>query len=141
MNRKMAEIIQHRTPILMAPDATVQEACRAMHGQQWDAILVAEDNGRLLGIFTGDDLLRLSANGISPEATTLNAAMTRAPECLSLRCTAIDAFRLMRDSGLRYIPVVDAAGCVAGLVSDGDVSGREYDERLQLETTLWERIR
>lgn len=140
MNRAMAEIIGLRTPILMTPDATVQEACRAMHQQRRGAILVTEDSGRLLGIFTGDDAVRLAADGIGPEATTLKAVMTGVPDCLSPRCTAIDALRLMRDGGRRYIPVVDAAGHVVGLVSGEDFRAREY-ERLEVETRLWERIR
>ncbi len=140
MNRDMTEIIRRQTPICMASDATVQEACRKMDDARVGAILVTETDGRLVGIFTGRDLVHLVAQGRRPEITPLETVMTRAPECLSPYCTAIEALRLMRDGGFRHVPITTGAGCVVGIVSRGDFRGLEHD-RLDEETGLWERIR
>lgn len=140
MNRPMNEIIRHQRTVCMAPGATVQEACRAMHEARVGAILVTEAAGRLLGIFTGWDLVRLAASGAQPEVTPLETAMTPEPDCLPPYCTAIDALRLMRDGGFRHVPITDRFGRVIGIVSPGDFRGLEQD-RLDEEIGLWERMR
>jgi CBS domain-containing protein len=65
--------------------------------------------------------------------------MTKDPEHLPPRHTAIHALRLMRDGGFRHVPVVHE-GVVIGIVSRGDFRGLEQD-RLDEETGIWERMR
>ena len=48
--------------------------------------------------------------------------MTKKPDHLPPRHTAIDALRLMRDGGYRHVPVVHE-GVVLGIVSRGDSVG------------------
>mgnify|MGYP001568516545 CR=1 FL=1 len=47
-----------RNPITIAPDASVQEAIRAMHGVRGGSLPVI-DRGRIVGILTAGDLLTL----------------------------------------------------------------------------------
>jgi CBS domain-containing protein len=140
MNRTMNEIICRQRPVCLAPAVTVQEACRVMHEAGVGAILITTAGGRLLGIFTGWDLVRLAASGLQPEVTPLETAMTPQPDCLPPYCTAIDALRLMRDGGFRHVPITDKFGRVVGIVSPGDFRGLEQD-RLDEEISLWERMR
>ena len=139
MNREMAEIIRNQTPLKLSPTATVQEACRHMHERRVGAVLVTNQKGELVGIFTGRDAVRVLAEGKEAGATRLTQVMTKDPASLPPAHTAIDALRLMRDGGFRHVPVVHE-GIVVGIVSRGDFRGLEQD-RLDEETGIWERMR
>jgi CBS domain-containing protein len=139
MNREMVEIIRNQKPLTLPASATVQEACRHMHERKVGAILVTSPRGELEGIFTGRDVVRIAAEGKSFGSTRLRQVMTKQPDCLPPRHTAIDALRLMRDGGFRHVPVVHE-GLVIGIVSRGDFRGLEQD-RLDEETGIWERMR
>ncbi|HEY1930812.1 MAG TPA: CBS domain-containing protein [Acetobacteraceae bacterium] len=139
MNREMVEIIRNQQPLSLPPSATVQEACQNMDERKVGAVLVADRNSRLLGIFTGRDAVRTLAQGKNAATTHLKDVMTHKPHFMPPRSTAIEALRLMRDGGFRHVPVVEA-DVVVGIVSRGDFRGLEQD-RLDEETGIWERMR
>jgi len=138
-NRQMSEIIRRQKPTTLKPTATVREACQRMHERRIGAVLVTDEQDRLLGIFTGSDAVRVLAEARDPVRTVLKDVMTRNPDTLSLGQTAIDALRLMQDGGFRHVPVVSEAGKVVGVVSRFDFRGLEQD-RLDEETGYWERM-
>src|SRR6185437_7450420 len=53
--RRMSDIVRNQTPLILRPTATVKHACQCMRERRVGAVLVANDDGRLLGIFTGRD--------------------------------------------------------------------------------------
>jgi CBS domain-containing protein len=137
--RKMSEFVRNQDPLTLAPDATVGEACRCMRDRRVGAVLVIEDDGSLVGIFTGRDAVhRVLAEGKSANATKLADVMTRDPDGMPPAKTAIEVLRLMEDRRYRHMPIVDN-GKVVGIVSRYDFSGLELD-RLDEETGLWERL-
>lgn len=139
VNRHMHEIILRRQPVMMRPEATVQEACREMRDHRVGAVLVTDPAGRLLGIFTGRDAIcRMLAERRDAAGTSLAEVMTRQPEAIGPDVTAIEALRLMRDCGCRHLPVVEGDRLL-GIVSRGDFQGLEH-ARLDEETGLWERL-
>src|SRR5579872_4155863 len=115
MNRDMSEIIRNQKPLTLPPGATVQEACQHMHQRRVGAVLVTDENARLLGIFTGRDAVRILAQGMNPTDTPLHRVMTQEPCCMPPRSKAIEALRLMRDGGFRHVPVVEDS-VVVGVV-------------------------
>lgn len=137
-NRQMSEILHNQKPLTLPPTATVQEACKAMHKRRVGATLVTDSKGRLVGIFTGRDAVRLHARGKDSATTQLRSVMTRRPQTMPPGRSAIEALRLMRDGGFRHVPVVDGE-LLMGVVSHGDFRGLEHD-RLDIETGFWERI-
>jgi CBS domain-containing protein len=137
-NRHMSEILHNQKPLTLPPTATVQEACKAMHKRRVGATLVTDTDGRLVGIFTGRDAVRLHACGKDSTTTQLRSVMTRRPHTMPPGQTAIEALRLMRDGGFRHVPVVDGE-LLLGVVSHGDFRGLEHD-RMDVETGFWERI-
>ena len=137
-NREMGEIVRNQKPLLLESDATIQLACKNMHDRRVGAVLVTNKKGQLVGIFTGRDAVRCLAKGKDPVNAQLKDVMTRNPQTMPPRSTAIEALRLMRDGGFRHIPVVQD-GTVIGVVSRGDFRGLEQD-RLDEETGIWERI-
>jgi CBS domain-containing protein len=137
--RTMADIVRNQDPLTLPPDATVREACRCMRERRVGAVLVTNDDGSLLGIFTGRDAVhRVLAEGKSAARTVLSEVMTRDPRTIPPGKTAIEALRLMEDGRHRHLPIIED-GKLVGIVSRFDFSGLELD-RLDEETGLWERI-
>jgi CBS domain-containing protein len=137
--RTMADIVRNQDPLTLPPGASVMEACRCMRERRIGAVLVTEDDGRLLGIFTGRDAVhRVLAEGKSAARTVLSEVMTRNPATIPPGKKAIEALRLMEGGQYRHLPIV-GDGRVVGIVSRFDFSGLELD-RLDEETGLWERI-
>jgi arabinose-5-phosphate isomerase len=107
------------------PDVTVADAMRRMNlpggARSWGAVLVADSDGALCGIFTQGDFARrvLEDRGILDrpisQVATQNPKVAHATELLA------DAYRRLEEHRLDELPVVDAAGRVAGLLDVQDV--------------------
>jgi CBS domain-containing protein len=137
--RTMADLVCDQNPVMFPPTASVKEAAQRMRERRVGAVLVAEGDAKLVGIFTGRDAVaRMLAEGRDPAQTTLAEVMTANPETMTPRHTAIEALRLMQDLRCRHVPIVHE-GRIVGIVSRGDFHGIERD-RLDEETGLWERI-
>lgn len=137
--RHMLDIVRDQRPVTLPPTATVKEACCRMRERRVGAVLVTDEDNRLLGIFTGRDAIcRVLAQGKSAARTPLSEVMTPDPCCMPPGRTAIEALRLMRDGGFRHIPVTEN-GRIVGIVSRGDFRGLEQ-ARLDDETHIFERL-
>lgn len=137
--RRMADLVRNQRPVIFAPEAIVKDVCRRMREQRTGAALVVDASGKLVGIFTGRDAIsRVVAEGRDAATTCLADVMTKRPESVPPRMTAIDALRRMEDCGCRHLPVVDGDKIV-GVVSRGDFRGFE-NARLDEETGIWETI-
>lgn len=137
--RQIAELVRHKDPLILPPGATVKKACECMRERRVGAVLVADKDKRLRGIFTGRDAVcRVLAEGRNSSRTRLAEVMTPEPDTMPPGRTAIEALRQMQDGGYRHLPVVDD-GRVVGVISRGDFRGLEQ-ARLDEETGLWERV-
>jgi CBS domain-containing protein len=111
-----------------------------MRDRRIGAVLVTDEKGRLLGIFTGRDAVgRVLAAGKNAAKTKLADVMTANPTTMPPNKTAIDALRLMWDGGFRHIPVTENEAIV-GIVSRGDFHAHEAT-RLEEEREIWEHLR
>jgi CBS domain-containing protein len=137
-NRPLGLIIRDQDPLVLAQSESVQMACQRMWERRVGAVLVTDDEDRLVGIFTGRDAVHVLAESENAAAIPLAAAMTPHPLTIGPERTAIDALRIMNDRGFRHLPVV-AEGRIAGIVSRGDFLGMELD-RIEEENHIWERI-
>lgn len=137
-NRSLAYIIKDQHPLIMNERESVQQACLNMKERGVGAVLVTGDAGRLAGIFTGRDAVRMLCECGNAADTPLSAVMTPHPRTITPARTAIDALRTMSDGGFRHLPVVEN-GKIIGIVSRGDFKGMELD-RIEEESHLWERI-
>jgi CBS domain-containing protein len=136
-NRSISLIVRNQDPLMLAPTDTLQRACTCMYERRAGAVLVTDD-GKLIGIVTGRDIVHALADGRNSVDTTLSSIMTGDPDAITPDATALDALRMMADRGYRHLPVI-ADDNVVGIVSRGDFKGLELD-RLEDETSLWERI-
>ncbi|WP_424139699.1 cyclic nucleotide-binding/CBS domain-containing protein [Roseomonas chloroacetimidivorans] len=138
-DRTSAEIVRNQDPLAMPPDATVAQACAAMHQGRVGAVLVVKNGDRLVGIFTGRDAIRCLAQGWEGSTTLLEQVMTRNPVTLSPDQHAIDALRILDDAGFRHLPVC-RDGRVVGIVSRYDFRAMEH-ARLNEENRFFEILR
>ena len=137
--RHIADMVQDKNPVTLPQSASVHEACCQMCARRVGAVLIADADRRLVGIFTGRDAVaRVLAEGRDPRTTPLASVMTSSPVTLTPDQSAIDALRVMQDGGFRHLPVVKD-GRIVSVISRGDFRGLEV-ARLNEETDLWERI-
>ena len=137
--RRLSDIIFNQSPLVLPAGATVKDACRQMRDRGVGSVLVTDEGGALIGIFTGRDAVsRVLAEG-RRATTKLGDVMTRDPMSMTPDLTAIDALRLMWDHGFRHVPITKDRR-VVGVVSRGDFKGFEQD-RLDEEVNLWEHLR
>ena len=138
--RHLSDIIYDHDPLIMPKTATIKAACQQMSERMADFVLVTDEDGCLVGIFTGRDAVcAVLAAGKSASKTTLSQVMTPNPVTMSPENTAIEALRLMWDCGFRHLPLVQGERLL-GVVSRGDFSGDERT-RLEQERGLWEHMR
>ena len=137
--RSLAEIVRNQNPLSMRPGATVAQACQAMHKRRVGAVLVTDEDSRLLGIFTGRDAIRCLAEGCDARNASLRDAMTQDPVSLGPGQSAIDALRLLDNAGFRHLPICHE-GRVCGIVSRYDFRAMEH-ARLDEETGFFEVLR
>ena len=127
----MAENVQSvmtANPRTVAPDASIEEACRVMRDEDTGIVPIAEGD-RLVGTITDRDVaIRVVAEGRSLD--------TRVDEVASRELVTIDpqqeldeATRLMAKHQVRRLPVVEEDGRLVGIVSQADVARHASDER------------
>jgi CBS domain-containing protein len=115
------ERLLRRFPETLGPEASCTEAAERMRDANVGAIVVAE-GGRPLGVVTDRDIaVRVVAEGLSADATALRDVMSGHPIYLSSERPLDQLVAAMRDLGVRRIPVVDADGKLAGVVSMDDL--------------------
>jgi CBS domain-containing protein len=110
-----------RQPITVKASARLGEAVQVMLGPGIGAVLVVDDDGKLVGILSERDLL-LKAAGLHKDWADLPVEqfMTPRPEAVKPRDTLAFALHKMDIGGYRHLPVVKA-GKPEGMVSVRDM--------------------
>jgi CBS domain-containing protein len=122
MQRKiMPDIVKKQAVSSLKIDNTVLEAATMMTSANVAAIVVIDDDGKLVGIITERDLTRRAiTKGLDPKKTPIGDIMTANPDTLAPDDSAGDALELMQSRHFRHLPVVDGDICV-GMVSIRDL--------------------
>ena len=121
-----------------SPDDTLAEAAAKMWQQQTGSLLIM-DRGKLAGIVTERDVLRVVAEGKDPKSVTLRDCMTTTVVTIGPGTSLRDAAMIMFDKWFRHLPVEDEGGKVVGIISLRDLlslvsEGMEERETLQALT-------
>lgn len=104
-------------PIICKPSATVYEAAQLMSAKRENCILVANDAGQLIGIFTAKDLaFRVVGSGMNANVATIEQIMTPSPICANSNSPASEALTLMVEKGFRHLPVLDNEDHIVGVL-------------------------
>ncbi|ODV78262.1 CBS-domain-containing protein [Suhomyces tanzawaensis NRRL Y-17324] len=104
-------------PIICKTSATVYEVSQLMSAKRENCILVVNDGGELLGIFTAKDLaFRIVGAGLSANSVTIDQIMTPNPMCANASTPASEALTLMVERGFRHLPVLDDNNQIVGVL-------------------------
>jgi CBS domain-containing protein len=112
-----------RKPIVTAlPDDSAAWVAQRMRDEHVGCVIIVDGAGRAVGVVTDRDLtVRVLAGGGSPEAP-ISMFMTPDPITIRSDQQLDDVVAQMREAGVRRLPIVDAAGVLAGMVSLDDIS-------------------
>ena len=108
------------------PGQTVRDVLIASGGarRRTGAVLVVDDDGRLLGIFTDSDLARLFERRREADLDRpIGEVMTPGPVRVKVGAGLDDAVDALKARKLSELPVVDEGGRLAGLVDVTDLIG------------------
>ncbi len=123
MARKVRDVISPE-PIAPPLDAPLTEAARLMRDQGIGGVLVTR-GGRLCGLITDRDIVvRAVAEGRDLRGTRLGEVCSAGVVTIGPDDEADTAVRLMREQGVRRLPVVENGEAV-GIVSIRDVAGAD----------------
>ena len=106
---------------------TTADACRLMRENHIGSVVVVDDNRRNapVGVITDRDVaVGVVALGLDPETTLVDAVMRPGIVAVAETASVPDAIALMRDQGVRRLPVVDRGGRLVGLVAADDLLDR-----------------
>ena len=120
------------------PDDLVDLAASVMHWRHVRHVPVEDDEGRLVGLLSHRNLLRLLAGrgtGQLREAVTVRDIMKADPVTVSPQTPTLEAIELMRARGVGCLPVVEN-GALVGIVTAHDflsISARLFEESLRAD--------
>lgn len=122
-------------------EASVAEVARLMRDRHVGAVIVLVDR-RPVGIVTDRDLtIEVLASGLASE-TPVRDVMTHDPACARVESGLADAAQIMREHGVRRLPVVNSHGELFGVVSLDDLLALLGEELASLAAAVGhERLR
>lgn len=94
-------------------------------------IPVTDGSNRLIGVITDRDIVcRVVAKGKNPSSVTAEECMT-APVVVVNEDTKLESVvDVMEENQIRRVPVVDASGCICGIVSQADIALSAREEKV-----------
>jgi len=101
--------------------AAIMDAIMAMTTAKSGAALVADNQGRLAGIFTDGDLRRHLSEGKDILHSPIESVMTRNPVSVADTAFAVDVLRVFEKYKIDDLPVVNAEGLLVGYVDIQDL--------------------
>jgi arabinose-5-phosphate isomerase len=105
----------------VAPDALLSAGLLEMSRKGLGMTVVAERDGRILGVFTDGDLRRALDRQIDVHATRMSEVMTAPGKSIGPRELAAEAVHLMEVHRITALPVADAHGKLVGALNVHDL--------------------
>ena len=127
-----------RDVVTVVPETPLTAVARAMRRQHVGCVVViSPDERKPLGIVT-DRVIVLEALAGDVDARTLTAAdvMSRSVTTANEADDMTWSLKVMRDKGIRRLPVVDASGRLTGIVALDDVVQEASNLRMDIVQTM-----
>ena len=106
-------------PVVVQPDWSVREVLAHLQSQDRSTALIC-DAGRLIGIFTERDAVRLMAHPAQLDLP-VSRFMSREPKTVARGDSIVSAIRLMASGKCRRLPVVDERGLPTGIIQTSGI--------------------
>ena len=119
--RIIPDVIKEQVIYGLSETDSVLDGANLMVRHDISAVVILDENSKLIGIVTERDLTRrVLADELDPAATPLSAVMTDNPDTLSPDDAILDALELMRTRRYRHLPVMQDDRII-GMVSIRDI--------------------
>lgn len=106
----------------VSPTTTVAECIQTMNKENIGAVLIVENDGQLVGMFTERDILRkLFTKNIDIEATPVSHVMTKQLVYAKPTSTVEEAMATFTEKRFRHLPVMENDKLI-GVISIGDIT-------------------
>jgi CBS domain-containing protein len=121
---RIQDICTHRVATIGATDSLI-EATAVMRERHVGNVVVVEeidDKRKVVGILTDRDLIvSVIAAGLSPEDLLAADVMSTPVYCCAGTQDVFDAVAIMREQGVRRLPVLDEQGSLTGIIAADDI--------------------
>lgn len=114
--------VMREVPITVSEGDLLVEVIRIMASRGIGSVIVTDELGDVVGVFTERDLLRLLANSTNIGELTVGDVMTREVISVEPGASLIKAIHIMAKHGIRHLPVLDRDGKLMGIVSIRDAA-------------------
>ncbi len=128
MNQIQACELMTREVLCLSSDTPLPVVIQQMSENRRSCVVITEGR-RPLGIVTERDMVRVLAESFAePSNATLQASafMSFPPICLNEDATLYEALVITQARSIRHLPVVDDAGELVGLLSQGDIARAHF---------------
>ena len=117
------ERVCRKEVVTVSPDTNLLEVAKLLRSQHVGSVVVVEEHCPV-GILTDRDIIvKVVAEEKDPKAIQAYEIMTTNPALVNINLDPLDATRIMRDRGLRRLPVVDENRHLLGILTLDDVLG------------------
>ncbi len=106
-----------------SPETLVEDAGAVLLDNDIGSVVVVNEDGRLAGILTTTDFVRIVAESQPKAETTVDRYMTTDVITTGPQDSIVDAADLMVEHGFHHLPVVDSDDRVIGMVTTADLTG------------------
>lgn len=113
-------VLAPKPPVTIRPSTPLRTAVQTMLAQDIGALLVVDEEGQLLGIFSERDLLKKVAGLYDDFDLPVEDFMTKNPETVTDEDTLAFALHKMDGGGYRHLPVL-TNGQPSGVISVRDL--------------------
>ncbi|MDM7456150.1 MAG: putative nucleotidyltransferase substrate binding domain-containing protein [Tepidimonas sp.] len=125
-----------RPPVTVPPDLPIQATARIMREHRISSVLLARDDGALVGLVTDRDLRnRVLAEGLDP-ARPVSEIATTALQTVDIGDHAFDALLLMARLNIHHVPVMDGQ-TVVGVISSTDLQQQQSNSAVNLAGAIY----
>lgn len=121
---RVQDICTHHVAHIVATESLI-EAAVMMRERRVGNVVVVENQGgkrRPIGFLTDRDIIvSVIAAGLALENLVVGDIMTKPVFCCGGTQSVFDAIAIMREHGIRRLPVLDEDGSLAGIVAASDI--------------------
>jgi CBS domain-containing protein len=108
-------------PATVQPEESITDCAKRMHAEHVGCLIVVEQTDGIafpIGMLTDRDIaIEVVAFGLDPRAMTAGDVMSEKPAVVEEDDDLLDALALMRERGVRRLPVARADGALIGVIA------------------------
>ncbi|MEO8001783.1 MAG: CBS domain-containing protein [Arenimonas sp.] len=121
---RIQDICTHRVATITASEPLI-DAAAVMREHHVGNLVVVENiknERKVVGILTDRDIIvSVVAAGLTPESLLVSDVMSKPVYCCGGTQSVFDAVAIMREQGVRRLPVLDEQGSLVGIIAADDI--------------------